>query len=52
MTRGLETASTRIEGRPTGPLVADRGANLLLPLPSWSFPPHLKEGRYGGKEYC
>jgi hypothetical protein len=33
MTRALETASTRIEGRPTGPLVADRGHELLLPLP-------------------
>jgi hypothetical protein len=29
MTRALETAFTRIEGRPTGPLVANRGAKLL-----------------------
>jgi hypothetical protein len=29
--RALNTTSTRIELGPTGPLVADRGSNLLLP---------------------
>ena len=33
MLRGFKIACTRIEGRPTGSLVADRGSNLLLPLP-------------------
>ena len=33
---------THIEGRPTGPLVADRGSNLLTtPPPAGFFPPLL-----------
>jgi hypothetical protein len=39
----FKTACTRIEGRPTGPLVEDLGLNLLLPS-SWSFPPRIREG--------
>ena len=31
--RALKTACTLIDPRPTGPQVADRGANLLLPAP-------------------
>jgi hypothetical protein len=32
MGEAFRTAYTRIEARPTGPLVADRGSNLLIPL--------------------
>jgi hypothetical protein len=31
MAQAFKTAPTRIESRPTGPLVADRGANSCLP---------------------
>jgi hypothetical protein len=31
MAQGFKTAPTRIQCRPTGPLVADRGANFCLP---------------------
>jgi hypothetical protein len=31
MAQAFKTAPTRIESRPTGPLVADRGANFCLP---------------------
>ncbi len=48
MTRALETASTRIEGRPTGSLVADRGMNSCYPSPSWFLSAAPQGGSCGG----
>jgi hypothetical protein len=42
------TACTRIEPRPTSPLVADRGSNLL-PTPSMVLSAALTGGGCGGK---
>ena len=49
MLRTLRTACTLIDPRPTGPLVADRGSNLLLPLPQLVLSAAPKEESCGGK---
>jgi hypothetical protein len=44
MGEAFKTACARIEVRPSGPLLADRGSNLLPTPPRWSIPPRLREG--------
>ena len=44
------TACSHIEARLTGPLVADRGSNLLLPLPQLVPSAAPKRGSCGGKK--
>src|SRR5215211_1535623 len=50
MGEAFTTACTRIEARPTGPLVADRGANSCLPSPSWFLSAAPKGRSCGGKK--
>ena len=42
--RVFKAAPLRTSVRLTRPLVADRGSNLLLPLPGRYFPPRLRDG--------
>jgi hypothetical protein len=45
----FSTASTYTSVRPTEPLVADRGSQLLLPFPSWILSAAPKGRGCGGR---